>query len=298
MIGLDTIDQLTGRRLGTFDVPCPLCGPFKRSVRGQRKPVLRVYRIEQGFAGFHCVRCDEKGSALNRNGSPPDPEKIAAARAQAIERDRTLKAKRLSLARWLWSKRQPIAGSIAESYLRSARGYGGSIPETLGFLPARGEHPPAMIAAFGLAHEVEPGVIATADKAVSGVHLTRLLPDGSGKAVFDDPDENAKIMIGLSVGSPIVLAPPNDLLGMAITEGIEDGLSVHEATGLGIWAAGSSARMPPLAAALPAWIDCVTVVADDDRDGRRFAVQLAEKIHTRGLAARLIIPRATERVAA
>lgn len=298
MIGLDTIDRLTGGRLGTFDVPCPLCGPFKRSVRGQRKPVLRVYRIEPGFAGFHCVRCDEKGAALDRSGSPPDQGKLAAARAQAIERDRTLKAERLSVARWLWAKRQPIAGSIAETYLRSARGYGGSIPGTLSYLPERDKHPPGMIAAFGLAHEVETGMIAIADKAVSGVHLTRLLADGSGKAVFEDPDENAKIMIGHSVGSPLVLAPPNDLLGMAVTEGIEDGLSVYEATGLGIWVAGSSARMPPLAAALPAWIDCVTVVADDDRDGRRFAVQLAEKIHTRGIAARLIIPRATERVAA
>jgi Toprim domain len=297
MIGLDTIDQLTGGRLGTFDVPCPLCGPFKRSVRGQRKPVLRVYRIEPGFAGFHCVRCDEKGAALDRSGSPPDPEKLAAARAQAIERDRMLKAERLSLARWLWAKRQPIAGSIAETYLRSARGYGGPIPATLGYLPARSEHPPAMITAFGMAKE-HKDALRIADAVVTGVHLTRLLPDGSGKAVFDDPDENAKIMIGFSVGSPIVLAPPNDLLGMAITEGIEDGLSVHEATGLGMWAAGSSARMPPLAAVLPEWIDCVTVVADDDRDGRRFAVQLAEKIHTRGIAARLIIPRATERVAA
>jgi hypothetical protein len=37
-IGLDTIDQITRRRLGTFDAPCPLCGPFKRSPRNQRKP--------------------------------------------------------------------------------------------------------------------------------------------------------------------------------------------------------------------------------------------------------------------
>jgi hypothetical protein len=43
---------------------------------------------------------------------------------------------------------------------------------------------------------------------VKGVHLTRLLPDGSGKAVFNDPDEPAKIMIGFSIGSPILLAPP------------------------------------------------------------------------------------------
>jgi hypothetical protein len=289
MIGLDTIDQLTGRRLGTFDVPCPECGPFKRSARNQRKPVLRVYRIEPNFAGYTCARCGEKGAALDRNGTPPDPIKLARAHAEAAERDRILKAERLGKARWLWSIRKPITGSIAETYLRSARGYRGPLPATLGFLPSRGDHPPAMIAAFGMATECEPGVLRIADVVVRGVHLTRLLPDGSGKAVFDDPDEQAKIMIGFSFGSPIMLAPPNDLLGSVITEGIEDGLSVHEATGLGAWAAGSAARMPPLAAALPAWIDCATVIADDDKDGRRYATEVAERIRARGIEARTII---------
>jgi Toprim domain-containing protein len=298
VIGLDDIDRVTSGKLGEFDVACPLCGPEKRKLASQRKKTLHVWRIEPSFATFNCARCGEFGFARDRNGPPPDPAKLAKARAEADARVRTHKAERLRLARWLWSRRRPIIGSIAETYLRSARGYDGPVPATLGFLPSRGEHLPAMIAPFGLAHEVEPGIIAIRDQDVTGVHLTRLKPDGSGKAVFEDSDENAKIMVGFSTGSPIVLAPPNDLLGMAITEGIEDGLSVHEATGLGIWAAGSSARMPPLTTALPRWIDCVTVVADDDRDGRRFAIQLDEQIRTRGIGARLIVPRAAERAAA
>jgi hypothetical protein len=293
MIGLDVIDRLTGGKLGTFDVPCPECGPFKRSSRNQRKSVLRVYRIEPGFAGYHCARCGEKGAALDRYSPPPDPVKLAKARAEADARARTLKAERLSRARWLWSQRQPIAGSVAEAYLRSARDYGGPLPATLGFLPARGEHPPAMIAAFGLAHETEPGVIAIRDQAITGVHLTRLRPDGSGKAIFDDPDENAKIMLGYSVGSPIVLAPPNDLLGLAITEGIENGLSVHQNTGLGVWVAGAASRMPALATAVPSWIDFTTVVADDDADGRRFSALLADGLRGRGMAGRAVIVRSS-----
>jgi hypothetical protein len=293
-IGLDIIDQLASRRLGTFDVPCPECGPFKRMSRNQRKPVMRVYRIEPGFAGDHCARCGVKGAARDRNSAPPDPVKLVKARAAAAERDRVLKFERLSKALWLWSNRKPVIGSIAERYLRDARGYGGSLPTTLGFLPARGEYPPAMIGAFGLAHETEPGVIAIADTAVTGVHLTRLKSDGSGKATFEDPDENAKIMIGHSAGSPIVLAPPNDLLGLAITEGIEDGLSVHEDTGLGVWAAGAASRMPALAPMVPSYIDCTTVVADDDGDGRRFASQLADGISARGVDARAIIVMARD----
>jgi hypothetical protein len=290
-VGLDVIDQLTGGRIGTFDIPCPTCGPYKRSARNQRRPVLRVYRLEPNFAGYHCARCGDKGAALDRNGTPPDPMKLAKARAEAAERERIVKTDRLGLARWLWAKRKPISGSIAETYLRSARGYGGRLPETLGFLPGRGDHPPAMIAAFGMAIEPdEPGKLAVGVDAVKGVHLTRLLPNGSDKAVFDDPDKQAKIMVGFSIGSPIVLAPPNDLFGLTITEGIEDALSAHEAAGVGAWAAGSAARMPPLAAIVPSYIDCVTVFADDDKDGRRHASELAGRIRDRGIEARLVIP--------
>jgi hypothetical protein len=289
MIDLETIDQLTGGRLGTHDVPCPLCGPFK-SPHGQRRKVMRIWRDEPNFASYYCARCGEKGYAREYGCSrPPDPMKLAKARAMAAERERQITKQRLDLARWLWRRRHPIVGSIGELYLREARGYGGPLPATLGFLPSRGIHPLAMIAAFGLAREIEPGVIAVSEQAVTGVHLTRLLPDGSGKAVFDDPDQNAKIMIGFSLGSPIVLAPPNDLLGMAITEGIEDGLSVHQDTGLGVWAAGSAGRMPALADALPSYIDCTTVIADDDNDGRRFATELADGVRARGMEARAII---------
>jgi hypothetical protein len=288
-ISLGLIDQVTGGRLGTHDMACPFCGPFKRSGRNQRRQVLRVYRIEPNFAGYHCARCGAKGAVFNRHSAPPDPAKLAKARAEAVERERVVAAERLSLARWLWLRRRPIAGTIAEFYLRCARGYGGRLPTTLGFLPARGDHPPAMISAFGNAEETDAGALSICDTAVLGVHLTRLLPDGSGKAV--ETDEPAKIMIGYSTGSPIVLAPPNDGLGMVIAEGIEDTLSAHEATGLGAWAAGSAARMPALVDMVPTYIDCVTVFVVDDDTGRRHAGQFADGLRARGIETRLIVPR-------
>jgi hypothetical protein len=113
---------------------------------------------------------------------------------------------------------------------------------------------------------------------VRGVHLTRLAPDGSGKA----GTECDKIMIGRSLGSPVIIAPPNDLLGLAIAEGVEDALSVHAATGLGAWAAGSASRMPALAGAVPHYVDCITVWAHADPAGQRGATELAERLHARG----------------
>jgi len=74
-------------------------------------------------------------------------------------------------------------------------------------------------------------------------------------------------MIGLSMGSPIMPAPPNDLLSMAITKGSEDRLSLNQDTRLGVRAAGAASRMPALADAPPAFIQCTAIGTDDDHGG-------------------------------
>jgi putative DNA primase/helicase len=180
----------------------------------------------------------------------------------------------------IWRRRRTIAeDNPVWRYLREARRYDGRLPATLGFLPARGEHPPCMIAAIGLTDEPEPGVLAISDSAVRGVHLTRLRPDGSGKAGTDVD----KLTFGEgSLGTPVVLAPVNDLLGLAITEGIEDGLSVHEATGLGAWAALGAGRMAALADAVPAYVERVTICGHRDQ-GERGARELAARLIDRGV---------------
>jgi hypothetical protein len=138
-----------------------------------------------------------------------------------------------------------------------------------------------MIAAFALATESEPGLLAVLDADLRGVHVTRLLPDGS--------DRISKATIGRgSTGSPIVIAPPNDLLGLAITEGIEDGLSIHAATGLGVWVAGAAGRMPQLAKAIPTYVETISVFPDDDHAGRVGAHELAIALRARGFE---VLPR-------
>jgi hypothetical protein len=162
-------------------------------------------------------------------------------------------------------------------YLRRGRRFDGPIPPTLGYLPPNSKYPPAMIAAFGFCEEIEPGAIDP-PAIVAGVHITRLTPDG-GKA----PIDSAKIMLGAMSGLPIVLAPVNDGLGLAITEGIEDGLSVFEETGLGVWAAGSAGNMPKIAAALPPYVECATIFAHRDKTGMGFAKEAARLIAVMGV---------------
>jgi putative DNA primase/helicase len=186
-------------------------------------------------------------------------------------------------AGWFWSRRKPVIGSIAERYLRNARGYVGLLPPTLGFLPPlKPEHHPALIAAFAVVDEPEPGLLGKPQN-VTAVHLTLLKRDGTGKAEVETP----KLTIGSPLGKLVVLAPPNDLLGLAITEGIEDALTAHLALGLGAWAAGSASSMPALAATMPRYIDAVTIFAHPDKAGSDGARKLAAALRKRNIEATL-----------
>jgi hypothetical protein len=126
---------------------------------------------------------------------------------------------------------------------------------------------------------------ATGATEVQAVHLTKLAPDGRKAGTESD-----KIVVGSPRGAPIVLAPVNDGLGLIIAEGIEDALSVHEATGMGAWAAGSAPLLPYLADVVPSYVECVTCIVDDDKAGRRKSDELAAKLEARGIETRLFYP--------
>ena len=277
---------LNGRAMA--DAACPWCAPVRRAAVNQRRKVLRLWAAP-GFISFHCARCGESGYVRDNERRPINRDALSRARATVAESDRVEVERQRVKAIGLWRKRRPIIGSPAEVYLREARGIDCALPVTLGYLAPRGDFPPAMIAAFGIPTEPEPGRLAIADTAVGAVHLTRLRPDGSGKAGTDKD----KIIIGRCCVAPIVFAPMNDALGLAITEGIEDALSVHCATGLGAWAAGAASRMPALADAVPDFTDCVTVFADANEAGQRNSALLAERLNKRGIHAEVMPSGAT-----
>ena len=277
---------MTGERMGRHDVACPLCGPSRKAPANRVRKVLRVWIKEPGFASYTCSQCGAHGWARDRDTRRIDPATFDRLRKEAETADNAERTKRHDLALFLWKRARPIAGTIAETYLRG-RGIVCDLPSTLRFLPtSRPDRHPAMIAAFGPASETAPGRVEIRDDAVTGVHLTLLRPDGSGKA---DVDPN-KLMIGRSLGSPIVLAAPNDLLALALIEGIEDALSLHQGTGIGAWAAGAAGRFPALAEAVPSFLDLVHVGADDDEAGEAGARSALTILHHRGIpASRLVI---------
>jgi putative DNA primase/helicase len=278
--------------------PCPRCGGHDRFAININKQVWNCRGCRQGGDVISLVQFLDDSDFRNACAAligerletgtkvtqrDPELERRQREELKQDERERAedLKAheaEQRSKALALWKRSIPATGTTAESYLRQWRNYRGPIPGTFRFLVANGSHPPAMIGAFGLADEPEPGILEIADDKITGIHITRLTADGR-----KDVTGKTKIFLGPSSGSPLVLATHNDLLGLVITEGIEDALTVHQATGLGAWAAGAANRMPKLAAVVPDYVEVVTIYAHADDGGQRYARELAEALNARGI---------------
>jgi hypothetical protein len=275
MLDLRTIAKALGGEVSGRQVLCP--GPG-HSPRDRSLAIMLAVTAPDGFVvNSFCdddwrVCKDHVRSLLGITRETPLPRQ----RALIIKHDED-QAKR-HRAEHLWSCRAPVGNTVVETYLREARGYHGAVPATIGYLEPSAYPWPAMIAAFGAAAELEPGVL-NPPSDIRGIHLTFLEHDGSGKAAIGRP----KIMLGPSSGFPIVVAPPNDLLGLVVTEGIEDALSVCSATDLGVWAAGSAGRMPAVAPVVPRYVETVTICAHSDVSGQRGACGLANALLSRGI---------------
>ena len=107
-------------------------------------------------------------------------------------------------------------------------------------------------------------------REVQAVHRTFLAPDGRKAEV-----EPAKMSLGPVGRGAVRLAAAGPQL--AVTEGIETGLSVQEATGLPTWAALSAPGLKKLVLPELPLASEVVIAADHDEVGLRAAEQAAER---------------------
>jgi hypothetical protein len=252
-----------------FNAPCPNCGPHRRDPANRKRKVLGVWKQADGSEVSWCIRCGygERDALAYQPPSEYRSNRTSEARSQ--------------LAAALWARRIPIGQTPAETYLREGRGLSCALPATLGYLPAYKDYPHVVISAFGICQEPEPGRLSPPD-IVTAVHLTELTSDGRSRT--------GKRMLGPVSDQPIMLAPPNDMLGLVLTEGIEDALSLHQVTGLGAWAGGSAGHMAKLGSVVPDYIDCVTIAEDLNEAGRKATGALASQLRSRGIEVRVFRP--------
>jgi len=155
-------------------------------------------------------------------------------------------SRRASLAEVLWGKAIPASGSPVEDYLRTRGCY---VPTpSIRCLPPNRKHGLAMVAKF---------------QGTSAIHLTRLRPDGLGKAGTD----HDKLMIGPVSGFPVVIRSSEWSKPLLITEGVEDALSLSLAfPEWTVWAAGSAGMIPKLVGVADR---AVVLVVDADLAGEK-----------------------------
>jgi hypothetical protein len=125
---------LGGRWHGRYGAaPCPVCQP----ERNHGQNALTLADVNNGRLMLNCKKSacaflDILAAAGLRSGNytPPDPATIAQRKAQqsADAEKRAAQAKRV------WQEAQPIAGTLAETYLRG-RGITAPLPATLRFHP-------------------------------------------------------------------------------------------------------------------------------------------------------------------
>lgn len=265
--------DLRGKWYGRFgSAPCPVCQP--ECQKGQN-----ALTLTDGDNGL-LLNCKRLGCTfrdiLTAVGiapgtiAPPDPARLAQREAER----RAEAAKRATQARAIWQDAQPVAGTVAEAYLRG-RGIVCDLPPVLRFHPetwhgATARWLPALVALV----EGSDGV---------AVHRTYLRGDGSGKADVDPP----KAMLGPVVGGAVRLT---DMPGpLVVAEGVETALSL--ACGLlcvpaAIWAALSTSGIRGLH--LPPQPGRLTIAPDGDEPGRAAAHALAERAHALGWAVSLL----------
>jgi putative DNA primase/helicase len=273
MIAESIAKALGAHRAGaTWMARCP--------AHDDSSPSLAISTGKNGVVLVCChAGCDQRDviAALSERGLWDTTGKYPRGKAQkygkTLERESDPHAMaRIEAALAIWRASQDIAGSPAETYLRS-RGI------ALSPLPSLRFHTSLKHASGG----AWPAMVALVVHGETGealaVHRTFLARDGQGKA----PVEPAKMMLGPCRGGVVRLGAPGDEL--MVGEGIETCLAAMQATAKPAWAALSTSGLRALD--LPRAIAKVIVLADGDEPGEAAAQDCARRWQREGRSVRI-----------
>lgn len=263
-----------------------------------RTPSLRIRLGDNGRPLLRCFTgCPQEAilDALKSRGlwegRPADWQPTDAELAEIRKRreeDQARQRKKTNTARKWWNEARPINDTPAEKYLRG-RGITIPLPPTLRYHPSlmhgpTGLYLPALVAAICVWPGREP----------SAVQRIFIKMDGSGKA----PVSNPKRTYGPPCGGAVRLAPAGEVL--ALSEGIETGLSVQQVDELPTWACLGTSGLAGVV--LPDEARQVKIYADHDSskraDGTEFnpgleaAKAASDRLMAEGRSVQIKMPKA------
>lgn len=249
-------------------------------------PSLSVSAKPAGIVLVHCFGgCQQRDviRALRDYGLWPDREERAhPSYVHSVdmplkpEQPDETELRRMKFARHIWHGSAPLAGTIAETYLRRPRFINCWLPPTLRF-NATVQHNvdtsyhPCLIAAVqdGLGH-------------VTGIQRIYLRPDGLAKASV----KPAKAGLGPMYDGAVRLGRKGPLMGIA--EGVETALSASERFSLPVWACLGASRLGSVW--LPEECRQVVIFADNGEIGLRRAREAVASYERQGLEAFIEAP--------
>jgi phage/plasmid primase-like uncharacterized protein len=214
----------------------------------------------------------------------PTPARPPAASTDRAE-ERTPRRDLAQLVERVWEGATHVPSRLAR-YLRGRGLAATQVPKTLRWHPELGYfdedlHPRG-------AYQAVVALVQSLAGDRVGVHRIYLDPIGTRKAAVDPAKKLLAIAKGATRGAAVRLGEPGDTL--AITEGIETGLAVMEATGLPVWAAIAAGNLERVE--VPAAVRRVELWADHDANGcgQRAAETAAARFHAEGREVVVLLP--------
>ncbi|WP_146591459.1 DUF7146 domain-containing protein [Puniceibacterium confluentis] len=248
-------------------------GKFTDGATGEHGDLLDIIRERTGISRFPDLLTEARAhlgrpqpvlpnTPVPKKPNPPGGTPAAAAR--------------------LFAASMPVAGTLADTYLRSRGLTQGGTMSALRF------HPTCWHRDEGQTRSIpRPALIAAVTDgagALQGVHRTWLAPDGQGKAEV----KTRRRAMGHLLGNAVRLSPHEDIL--AVGEGIETMLSLSEAApGLPVWAALSSGHLG--AVQLPEGVQRLYIAIDRDPAGQRVAERLSARAIEIGIGCHVLEPQ-------
>lgn len=269
------------------------CCPF----HADRTPSFTIYADDRRA---HCFGCGWSGDVLDFVQQaygvklPGAIDMLDGGALRELEQRRAPakpKADMRPVAQRIVAGSVPIEGTPAEAYLRS-RGITMDLPHTLRFTRLA----PPQVEGNGVLAANGPGLLPTLVAIVSdpagalvGLQRTYLTEGGrkaAVKATDTDRKPKVKYSLGNVVGGAIQLGPPS--ASMLVAEGLEDGLTLHQALGRSVWVAAGTSMMPQMTFAPVT--RAVVIGADGDDAGAVAANKAAAAFAAAGLATRIMRP--------
>ncbi|MBO9111922.1 MULTISPECIES: toprim domain-containing protein [Rhizobium/Agrobacterium group] len=254
-------------------------GRWTDAATGQFGDLLDLIRETCGLVDFRDV-AEEARQFL----SLPRPQPVSSCRRDT-RNSATVEQPASERARRLFRMTQPLADTLADSYLRERGILRASAHTALRF------HPSCYYRDLVTGHTTSyPALIAAVTDtagAITGVHRSWLDPDGAGKAKVDDPRRALGGLLGNAVRFRF---PTNDLVPvMAAGEGLETMLSLsHVMPSMPMVAALTANHLA--AFNFPPGCRRLYIAADADAAGRHGIAGLSRRAQESGILPLVLSP--------